>query len=77
MQDRHEHAFFNPAGIAFQLRCFQKAPGAMPRGEPTTEFTWFPKFRWQIALCATCRIHLGWLFTNGSSFFGLISTRLL
>lgn len=73
---RHEHAFFNPAGIAFEIRCFRGAPGAAPQGEPTGEFTWFAGYRWQIALCTACQAHLGWLFTNGSSFYGLIGSRL-
>jgi len=77
VNNRHEHAFFNPAGIAFVLRCFRQAPGVSPCGEPTGEFTWFPGFRWQIVLCATCQTHLGWLFTGTQSFFGLIATRLV
>ena len=76
INDRHEHAFFNPAGIAFEIRCFRRAPGAVPHGEPSAEFTWFPSYRWQVVLCATCRAHLGWLFINGGSFYGLIATRL-
>jgi hypothetical protein len=74
---RHLHAFFNPAGIAFEIRCFRQAPGAAPQGEPSAEFTWFSGYRWQIALCTTCQSHLGWLFTNGSVFYGLIATRLI
>lgn len=73
---RHQHAFFNPAGIAFELRCFRQASGAVPCGEPSAEFTWFSGYCWQIALCATCQSHLGWLFTSDSAFYGLIATRL-
>ncbi len=76
INNRHEHAFFNPAGIAFEVRCFRQAPGATPHGEPSAEFTWFPGYRWQIVLCAACRTHLGWLFTASQSFFGLIANRL-
>ncbi len=73
---RHEHAFFNPAGIAFEIRCFRAAPGTTPRSAPSAEFTWFPGYRWQIVLCAVCHTHLGWLFSNDDSFYGLIATRL-
>lgn len=73
---RHTHAFFNPAGIAFEIRCFRLAPGATSLGAPSAEFTWFPGYRWQIAICAACQAHLGWLFTNGVSFFGLIAPHL-
>lgn len=72
----HEHAFFNPAGIAFQIRCFRTAPGAAAQGDASNAFTWFPGYRWQVALCSTCHTHLGWLFANGSAFFGLIASRL-
>ena len=73
---RHEHAFFNPAGIAFDIRCFHAAPGTTPHGASSAEFTWFPGYRWRIVLCATCQTHLGWLFTNGGSFYGLIADLL-
>lgn len=76
IDDRHTHAFFNPAGIAFEIRCFRAAPGATPQGNPSAEFTWFPGYRWQIAICTACHAHLGWLFTNGASFFGLIAPHL-
>jgi len=77
MNGRHLHAFFNPAGIAFEIRCFRLVPGAIPRGNPSAEFTWFSGYRWQIVLCATCQSHLGWLFTSDSAFYGLIATRLI
>ncbi|WP_319586551.1 cereblon family protein [uncultured Desulfobulbus sp.] len=73
----HNHAFFNPAGIAFEIRCFSQAPGVVSQGDPSPEFTWFPGSSWQIALCATCYTHLGWLFTNGRSFYGLIAAHLI
>ena len=77
MHNRHVHAFFNPAGIAFELRCFQKAPGAAPCGQPSAEFTWFPGYCWQTVFCTNCQAHLGWLFSNTDrSFFGLISSSL-
>jgi len=38
---QHEHAFFNPAGIAFEIRCFQQAPGCLVQGDATTLFSWF------------------------------------
>jgi hypothetical protein len=74
---RHNHAFFNPAGIAFEIRCFSQAPGVASQGDPSLEFTWFPGYSWQVALCATCHSHLGWLFTNGGSFYGLIANHLI
>lgn len=31
---------------------------------PSTEFSWFPGYAWQIALCKRCQIHIGWRFTS-------------
>jgi hypothetical protein len=74
----HEHAFFNPAGIAFEIRCFKQAPGCLVQGDPTTEFSWFAGYRWQYATCGNCLTHLGWFFLSGNnSFFGLISDRVI
>ena len=75
----HDHVFFNPSGIAFDVRCFQKAPGCLIQGNPTTDFSWFAGYSWQYAFCATCLSHLGWWFRSddGDSFFGLIATRLI
>jgi hypothetical protein len=75
---RHEHVFFNPAGIAFEISCFRDAPGCVVQGEATTDFSWFSGYAWQYALCATCLSHLGWRFSSDrDSFFGLITGRLL
>lgn len=74
----HIHTFFNPAGIVFEIYCFNRAGGCQVYGEPTAEFAWFAGSRWQYAVCATCQVHLGWFFTlPASSFFGLIRDRLL
>ncbi len=72
----HEHAFFNPAGIAFEIRCFRVAPGAAVQGAVSDEFTWFTGYHWQVALCSACHAHLGWRFARNTTFFGLISSQL-
>ncbi len=71
---RHEHLCANPEGVLFRIGCFAQAPGCVPFGRPTSRWTWFPGYRWQVALCARCGVHLGWRFRDGggSSFFGLI-----
>lgn len=73
---RHQHLFFNPAGIAFEIRCFAAAPGTICHGAPSAEFTWFAGYRWRIALCAHCHAHLGWRFTGEGLFYGLIASQL-
>lgn len=73
----HAHDFTNPHGLTFHIGCFRDAPGCIPFGAATTEFTWFPGYAWQIADCASCGVHLGWLFTSSADgFYGLILNRL-
>ena len=77
---RQAHTFTNPHGFVFHIGCFATAPGCRATGEPTTEFTWFPGFAWQIAVCGGCGEHLGWLFRSASAeeaFSGLILDRLV
>jgi hypothetical protein len=78
MSGAHEHRFQNPEGYRFHIGCFARAFGCVPLGNPTSEFTWFPGYSWQIELCGGCREHLGWLYQSGSrAFHGLILDRLV
>jgi hypothetical protein len=73
------HTFANPSGRVFEIGCFQHAEGCGPSGELTDEFTWFRGYRWRLALCRACFVHLGWNFVSVSgsgSFWGLILNRL-
>ena len=74
---QHEHTFFNPAGLVFHLVCFASAPGCCGVGPFSSEFTWFPGHRWQIAVCASCSEHLGWHFAGDSTFTALIEARIV
>ena len=75
---QHEHAFFNPAGIAFEIRCFREAPGCLVQGDPTTEFCWFDGYSWQYGICSNCLAHLGWFFSSEQDgFFGLIVGKIM
>ena len=74
----HSHAFVNPAGVVFRVRCFSSAAGAVGVGEESDYWTWFPGFFWQAAVCRRCFEHLGWRYRDAeASFFGLIADRLL
>ncbi len=77
VEGTHFHTCMNPANIVFNIRCFRNAPGCSSIGTATTEHTWFSGYRWQIALCKECGEHLGWLFRDGDSFYGLIANRLI
>jgi hypothetical protein len=75
----YRHTFANPSGIVFEIGCFSHAEGCGPSGEPTDEFTWFRGYRWRLALCRACFVHLGWQFNSlggSSGFWGLILNRL-
>lgn len=75
--DRHRHTCVNPSGIVFRVRCFRDAPGCVGQGEITDFYSWFAGYGWQIALCARCAAHLGWLFSGREpSFAGLIADRI-
>jgi len=77
-QGQHEHLFFNPAGVAFEIRCFLRAPGCLVQGRATAEFSWFSGYLWRYAHCSTCLTHLGWRFASSSdTFFALIANRLI
>lgn len=75
---RYEHVCENPEGVIFHIGCFAAAPGCIMVGRPSSHWTWFPGYRWRVALCGRCGAHLGWQFQDGGGggFFGLILDRL-
>ncbi len=75
----HQHTFFNPYGVIYQIGCFRSANGCRYTGPATEEFSWFPGYRWRIAVCSACLTHLGWLYTSPDkeSFHGLILDHLI
>lgn len=73
-----EHSQVNPHGFVWTFHCFARAPGCVPVGPPSTEFSWFPGHSWQIEQCGGCAWHLGWLFSSPDRrFHGLIAGRLV
>ena len=74
-----EHTFLNPAGHLFRIGCFTAADGCLPLGVPTTEWTWFEGFEWQMAICNSCHSHLGWYYRSqdARNFYGLIMDLLI
>jgi len=74
----HEHTFTNPHGFVYHITCYKKAIGAQALGEETAEFSWFRDYVWCYAICAHCRVHLGWRYyaAKSDTFFGLILDRL-
>lgn len=73
----HQHTFANPAGLLFEIGCFQSAPGCLNTGPFTDEFSWFKGYKWRISICESCHTHIGWMFGSATHiFFGLILDRL-
>jgi hypothetical protein len=69
--------FVNPEGIEFRITGFRDAPGCAASGRPSSYWSWFPGFAWQVALCSGCGRHLGWSFQSAEArFHGLILDRL-
>jgi hypothetical protein len=77
------HCFTNPTGLRCEFRTFSSCPGALSYGHPTIEHSWFPEYRWSLALCRQCKNHLGWHYTavsEGSKpreFWGLLRYHVL
>jgi DNA-directed RNA polymerase subunit N (RpoN/RPB10) len=76
VNESHQHTCKNPSGYVFTFGCFRDAPGCLVAGPAVLEHTWFAGYRWQIAVCASCGDHLGWLFRNQDRFFALITNKL-
>ena len=73
----HEHTFVNPGGFVHHIGCYAAAPGCIHTGDPQTAFSWFPGWSWQLANCARCHTHLGWIFRCApDQFHGLIVNAL-
>jgi hypothetical protein len=73
----YEHTFVNPGGFMHTLGCFVAAPGCTYQGDPETAFSWFPGWAWQIAVCARCHAHVGWIFRLApEQFHGLLIAAL-
>jgi hypothetical protein len=73
----HNHTFTNPGGYRFEIGCFREAEGCEPAGEFSDFYSWFDGYTWRYATCASCRVHLGWVYRGEDTFFGLILDRLL
>ncbi|MCP4219275.1 MAG: hypothetical protein GY765_31870 [bacterium] len=71
------HVFRNPVGVVYRIGCFSASEGCLVMGDPTSEFTWFPGYRWSYAVCMGCMQHLGWFYqASDSHFYGLILNHL-
>ncbi len=73
-----DHVFANPHGHVFEIRCFSRAEGGVPVSFPSSEFSWFKGYEWQVGECGQCHGHLGWFYSRKeASFWGLILDNLI
>lgn len=71
--------YCNPAGYIHETLTVHKTSedALVIVDRPSTEFSWFPGYAWQIAVCSTCQSHIGWKFSaltkhlKPKSFYGL------
>lgn len=71
--------YCNPAGYIHETltvnKTVEKSVSMVDR--PSTDFSWFPGYAWQIAVCSKCSSHIGWKFVavtknlKPKAFFGL------
>lgn len=77
--------YCNPAGYIHETLTVNKTLEESVRifDRPSTDFSWFPGYAWQIAVCSKCSSHIGWKFTavtknlKPKSFFGLTCKSLV
>lgn len=77
-------SYCNPAGYVHETLTIYKTKenSTFTIDRPSTEFSWFPGYSWQITLCSNCRQHLGWKFVATKknylpkSFYGLSGTNI-
>ncbi|MCB1050774.1 MAG: hypothetical protein H6510_10865 [Acidobacteria bacterium] len=75
-QGQCQFVLANPFGLLFEIELYAQL-FALPLGPPSSEFTWFPGYCWQVLMCPGCNQHLGWFFSRSDdAFWALIRSRI-
>ena len=59
-------SYVNPGGVVHDMVTVGRNVASQTlrcHGDPSAEHSWFPGYRWTIATCGTCGVHVGWRFT--------------
>ncbi|BES92127.1 protein cereblon homolog [Nesidiocoris tenuis] len=59
-----QSTYVNPGGFVHDTVTLLKASHLSLISHPSAEFSWFPGYYWQIAVCTHCHKHIGWKFTS-------------
>ena len=73
----HSHSKTNPDNQQFLIRCFILVENCKVNGEKISLNSWFSGYQWQFVQCKSCSTQLGWYFSGGRSFYGLIEEQLV
>ena len=73
--------YINPHGIVHDTLTVTDVLNTRLVGKPTSEYSWFPGYKWTTLYCAHCNQHLGWKFQSSKLipqlFFGLTRKSLI
>jgi len=81
--ERATRVFANPYGHLHEIMTLLYAHSVTVVGPPTTAFTWYPGYAWEVTYCGQCKTHLGWSFgamapdAEPSRFWGLLKKALV
>lgn len=59
-------SYCNPSGFVHEtLTVYRVIPKTIrTTSKPSTDFSWFPGYSWQISVCNACNNHIGWKFVT-------------
>uniref|UniRef100_A0A0A9YEK0 Protein cereblon n=1 Tax=Lygus hesperus TaxID=30085 RepID=A0A0A9YEK0_LYGHE len=70
-----QSTYVNPGGYVHDTITLSTATNLIIISNPSTEYSWFPGYAWEIAVCCHCQKHIGWKFTSKKlvpkTFWGL------
>jgi len=74
----HRHTARNPGGYEYVVCCFAAAGNVRVVTNESSEWSWFPGWRWQVEHCEGCDEQLGWRYVQkDGSFHGFVEERLV
>lgn len=69
---RTVHERVNYAGYPHRFMTVRRCTNVDAVSPPSTDFSWFEGYAWEIIACAGCRSHVGWRWQGEGEFLGLL-----